>query len=67
MMRFKRKIDLTFISDWILTRCFRIKEKVLEILYRLKLIDRIPPDDLDLTSMLDRADQQNKWSDLFKK
>jgi hypothetical protein len=63
----KRKIDFTSVSDWILTRYFRLKEKILEIMYRLKLIDRIPPDDLDFTSMLDRADQQNKWSELFKK
>lgn len=63
----KRKIDFTSVSDWILTRYFRLKEKILEIMYRLKLIDRIPPDDLDFASMLDRADQQNKWSELFKK
>ena len=61
----KRKIDFIAIFDWLETRYNRVREKILEVLYKCKLNKRIPPNDLDFTEMMDRADKQNKWSDLF--
>ena len=54
------------IADWIMTRYYRVEEKVNELLYRNKLSDRVPPADLDLTDLLDKADRQNQLREILK-
>ena len=54
------------IVDWFATRYYRMEEKVREVLYRLNLTDRVPPSDLDLTDLLDKADRQNTLRETLK-
>lgn len=57
-----------FISmqDWFVTRYYRIGEKIGELMFRFNLTDRIPPMDLDLTDLLDKADRQNTLRETLK-
>jgi hypothetical protein len=59
-------MTLSSMIDWFVTRYYRAEEKIREAMFRHNLTDRVPPSDLDLTGLLDKADRQNTLRETLK-
>lgn len=59
-------MTLSSMIDWFVTRYYRMEEKIREAMFRHNLTDRVPPSDLDLTDLLDKADRQNTLRETLK-
>ena len=61
-----KMLTLNSMVDWLITRYYRMEEKIRETMFRHNLTDRVPPSDLDLTDLLDKADRQNTLRETLK-